>query len=251
MADADLLHDAVGQSGDVDHLAAQPETAGLQAGDVEQLGDQAGDAVGVVLDLFEHRPLLVVVEPVPPVEEERGVPLDRRERRPQLMRDGRDDLDAAGGQRVATVDRPQGQHDTFQPAAAVAPVAAGHRHPHGPAVAGQEVDLLLGNPPHPGEQRRPGPPVRPHELAVARPGLEHLVGRGPQEVLGRTGEQLCGGVVHGRDRAVGVEDDHRVGEEIHQFGRADRRRAHGTTTPIPPLPGGTPGPPAVRWRRVS
>ena len=62
---ADLLDDRGGQRREVDHLAAQDEATGLEPADVEQLGDQAGDPVGVVVDLLEHRLLLVVVEPVP------------------------------------------------------------------------------------------------------------------------------------------------------------------------------------------
>ena len=48
-------------TGCVPHL--QPP--GVDAGDVEQLGDQPGDAVGVGLDRLEHQALLVVGEAVP------------------------------------------------------------------------------------------------------------------------------------------------------------------------------------------
>ena len=74
-----------GQRREVDHLAAQHEPAGLEAADVEQLGDEAGDAVGVVVDLLEHRALLLVLEPVPAVEHQRRVALHRGERAAQLV----------------------------------------------------------------------------------------------------------------------------------------------------------------------
>jgi len=61
-------------------LAAQHEPTRLEPADVEQLGDEARDAVGVVVHLLEHHPLLVVLQPVPPVEQERRVPLHRRQR---------------------------------------------------------------------------------------------------------------------------------------------------------------------------
>ena len=74
-----------GQGGQVDHLAAQHQPAGLEPADVEQLGDQPGDAVGVVVDLLEHRALLLVLEPVPAVEHQRRVALHRGERAAQLV----------------------------------------------------------------------------------------------------------------------------------------------------------------------
>ena len=57
---ADLLHHAVGDVAEVDHLAAQDQAPRLESADVKQLGDQAGDAIGVVMDLLEHHLLLVV-----------------------------------------------------------------------------------------------------------------------------------------------------------------------------------------------
>ena len=90
---ADLVDDRLGQRGEVDHLAAQHEAARLQPRDVEQFGDQARDAVGVVVHLLEHHLLLVVGEAVPAVEQQARVALDRRERRAQFVADGRHDLD--------------------------------------------------------------------------------------------------------------------------------------------------------------
>ena len=147
------------------------------------------------------------------------------------MGHGGDDLHAARRQGVAPLDGPEGQNDAFQPAGAVAAVAAGDRHPDGPAVAGQDVDLLLRDAPHPGEEGGPGPAVGPDELPVAGAGLERLVGRGAEQVLGRTDEELGGGVVDGRDGALGVEHDDGVGQEVDDLRRGRRHGAHGASTP--------------------
>ena len=80
---------------EVDHLAAHGEPARVDAGDVEQLGDQPGDPVGVGVDGLEHEPLLLVVEAVPLREQGRGEALDAGQRRAQLVRDRGDQLGAA------------------------------------------------------------------------------------------------------------------------------------------------------------
>jgi hypothetical protein len=85
MAMPSPLDDRLRERSEVDHLSAQHEPAGLEPADVEQLGDEAGDAVGVVVDLLEHHALLLVLEPVPAVEHQRRVALHRGERAPQLV----------------------------------------------------------------------------------------------------------------------------------------------------------------------
>ena len=82
---------AAGGRLDVDRLAAHLQAPGVDARDVEQLGDQPGDAVGVVLDGLEHEALLVVGEPLPPAQQRRGEALDRRQRRAQLVGHRRDE----------------------------------------------------------------------------------------------------------------------------------------------------------------
>ena len=74
---------------DVDGLGVHREAAGLDAGGVEQLGDEAGHPVGVGLDRLEHEALLVVGEAVPVAQQRRGEPLDAGERRAQLVGDRR------------------------------------------------------------------------------------------------------------------------------------------------------------------
>ena len=73
-------HHGVGEGRQVDELAAQDQPAGLQPADVEQLGDQPGDAVGVVVDLFEHLALLGVVDAIPAVQHQGRVALHRGQR---------------------------------------------------------------------------------------------------------------------------------------------------------------------------
>jgi hypothetical protein len=64
----------------VDQLRAQPEPAGVDPGDVEQVGQQPDDPVGVGVDGGEHRLLLRVGQPVPLGEQRRGEALDRGQR---------------------------------------------------------------------------------------------------------------------------------------------------------------------------
>ena len=81
--------------GQVDELAVHLQPAGLDAGDVEQLGDQPGDPVGVGVDGLQHDALLVVGERVPLGEQRRGEALDAGQRGAQLVRDGGDQVGAA------------------------------------------------------------------------------------------------------------------------------------------------------------
>ena len=116
--------------GQVDDLPAHAEPAGVDPGDVEQLGDQPGDPVGVGVDGLQHQPLLLVGEPVPLGEQRRGEALDAGQRRAELVRDGGDQLGAAellagpgpgarGARRRRRVTGPRG---------CVADVAGGDQH---------------------------------------------------------------------------------------------------------------------------
>ena len=72
--------------------APQREPAGVDAGGVEQLGDEPAEPVGVGVDGLEHQLALVVGEPVPLGEQGRGEALDAGERRPQLVRHRGDEV---------------------------------------------------------------------------------------------------------------------------------------------------------------
>ncbi len=96
LAGGDVRLDVPSDGGaDVDGLAAHLEPAGVDPGDVEQLGDEPGDPVGVGVDGLQHQPLLVVGEPLPLGEQGGGEALDGGERRAQLMGDGGDQLGVA------------------------------------------------------------------------------------------------------------------------------------------------------------
>ena len=70
------------------------EPAGVEPGHVEQLGDQAAEPVGVGVDRGEHQLLLLVVEPVPPVEQRLDEALHAGQRRAQLVGDRGDQVGA-------------------------------------------------------------------------------------------------------------------------------------------------------------
>src|SRR5215472_16036068 len=60
--------------GNADELAVDLHPAGLDAGHVQQLGDEPGDPVGVGVDGLQHDPFLVVGEPGPLGQQRRREP---------------------------------------------------------------------------------------------------------------------------------------------------------------------------------
>ena len=82
------------EHGGVGRARVELEPAGVDAGDVEQLGDQPAQPVGVGADRGEHQLLLVVVELVPPVQQRLHEALDPGQRRAQLVGDGGDQVGA-------------------------------------------------------------------------------------------------------------------------------------------------------------
>ena len=86
--------------GDADELAVDLHPARLDAGHVQQLGDQPGDPVGVGVDGLQHDPLLVVGEPGPLGQQRRREPLHAGQRGPQLVRDGGDQVGPARSSRA-------------------------------------------------------------------------------------------------------------------------------------------------------
>ena len=84
--------------------------------DVEQLGDQPGDPVGVGVDGLEHQPLLVVVEAVPLAQQGGGEALDAGQRRAQLVGDGGEQLGAARLGAAAALGVAQADDDGAAPA---------------------------------------------------------------------------------------------------------------------------------------
>ena len=89
--------DALDRGLEVERPRVEREPAGVDAGHVEQLGDQPGQPVGVGVDRLEHQLLLVVVELVPLGQQRRDEALDAGQRRAQLVGDGRDQVGRARG----------------------------------------------------------------------------------------------------------------------------------------------------------
>ncbi|OLT30097.1 hypothetical protein BJF83_08980 [Nocardiopsis sp. CNR-923] len=81
--------------GEVDDLAAHLQASGLDPGDVEQVVDQARDAVGVGVDRLQHEQLLLVGEPFPFRQQGGGETLDAGQGRAEFVGDLRDEVGAA------------------------------------------------------------------------------------------------------------------------------------------------------------
>ncbi len=176
----DRLDDPAGEQAGVAGPRVQLEPAGVDAGHVEELGDQPAQPVGVGGDRGEHQLLLLVVEPVPAVEQGLHEPLDAGQRRAQLVRDRGDQVGALPVQPL--------------PAAAG---ADGHRDLGDRLVQGRPVDLrrdqdLLAVRQQPGLLGDGGAGRQPVVGAVvADPGVvvlvaqrEHLVQRPAHAVTG-------------------------------------------------------------------
>jgi hypothetical protein len=106
----DLLH----PFGNADELAVDLHPAGLDAGHVQQLGDEPGDPVGVGVDGLQHDPLLVVGEPGPLGQQRRRETLHAGQRGPQLMRDGGDQVGPAALQPGPLLRSAQADHEMAQ-----------------------------------------------------------------------------------------------------------------------------------------
>ena len=78
----------------VDGSRVELQPAGVDPGDVEQLGDQPAEPVGVGADRRQHQLLLVVVELVPAVEQRLHEALHPGQRRAQLVGDRGDQVGA-------------------------------------------------------------------------------------------------------------------------------------------------------------
>ena len=115
-AGADRRDDAVDGGAEVDRPRVERQPAGVDAGHVEQLGDQPGQPVGVGVDRLEHHLLLVVVEPVPLGQQRRGEALDAGQRRAQLVGDGGDQVGALAVEPLAGPGGAQRRRDPLRPA---------------------------------------------------------------------------------------------------------------------------------------
>ncbi len=121
--------DRVDHPRDQHHGVAGPlvelQAAGVDPGDVQQLGDQPAQPVGVGVDRGEHQLLLLVVELVPAVQQRLHEPLDAGQRGPQLVGDGRHEVGAVPVQAGAAPTGAEHHRDPVDRAAAGGAVQAG------------------------------------------------------------------------------------------------------------------------------
>ena len=216
---AHLLDHGASEGREVDHLPAQHQAAGLQPADVEQLGDQPGDAVGVVVDLLEHRALLLVLQPVPAVQHQRRVALHRGERAPELVGHGGDDRDAAPLARRAAARARCGRPPRAD--------RGGDRHVGAVGPPEHEVDLPLG-----GRAARCAAPGTPPPLRTSKDSPTGC----PMKAAASAPSTSSGGRVQRHERAVLVEHEHRVGQQVerdlgHRAARRCRSDSKHSTEP--------------------
>ena len=220
----------MGQLGHVRHLAPQHEAAGLEAADVEQLGDEARHAIRVVVHLLEHHALLLVLQSVPTIEQQRRIALDRRERAAQLVAHGGNDF-AAGRLLVRVAPGwAHREHGTAHGAVPVAFVPAGDPHLD-VSVDAPDRDLVLGDLRHRAQAGRRVPRLGEERAAVAATGCEHVAQRAADEFARSRAGQPAGGLVGVDDAPLAVEPHDRVGQCV------EGHRAHGCV--------------ARRWRAAS
>ncbi len=117
----------------VDRAEPQVEAVGVEPRDVEQLGDEPGQPVGVGLDRLDHESLLLVGEAVPAPQQAAREAGHRRQRRPQLVGDGREHGRLVALGPLARLGVAQAEHDPIDAVVAVRP---------GPHVAGRDEHLL-------------------------------------------------------------------------------------------------------------
>src|SRR5690606_41140110 len=216
------VDDAARPGGNVDDLAAHLQAAGLDAGDVEQLGDEPGDPVGVVVDRFEHDELLLFGEAAPLGQQRRGETLDAGQRRAQLVGDRRDQVGAAAlqpGAGTAVAQRDRHAVDVAAPLG-LAHQPRGHVH----LLAAGQVERLLRHAAA-GAQAALGVERLPPVAAVVVAEREHLVHVAADGALGLDAGEAGGGAVDGEHPAEPAGDDEPVGKVV------DRYRARGGHQP--------------------
>ncbi len=99
---------------EVHDLLAHLDPAGVDTRDVEHLREQPGHPVRIGVDGVEHQLLLFFGETVPLRQQGGGEALDARQRRAQLVGDGRDQVGAVALHTLPAGGVPQGQRDVRQ-----------------------------------------------------------------------------------------------------------------------------------------
>jgi hypothetical protein len=169
--------------GDVDHLAAQLQPTRVDAADVEELAQQPGHPVGVLVDGLEHLALLRVAEVVPLGEQRLREALHAGQRRAQLVAHRRHEVAAGRVEAPAPLAPPQRQDEADDPTVLPRVAGAGeHDGPHRPsaairvmsasAIRGSRAGSAANGRVHSHQssppRRRSGPPRRPAALPRRR-----------------------------------------------------------------------------------
>ena len=205
--------DPLEQDAHVGAPAGQAEPAGVEAGHVEELGDQPAEPVGVGVDGGQHQQLLLVVEPGPAAEHRLHEALHPGQRRPQLVGHRGDQVGALAvqaGSTAAGADRDG--HAGGRPQRLVAPdprrdqalVAVG-QHPRLLGDAGARARAL---------ERRVVLQPRTPVVAGQR---EHVDELRPDHLRAVDAEQLLRGPVDQHHGLVAVEDDDAVGQDVDRL----------------------------------
>src|SRR3989440_4050851 len=199
LARAAFLHgrdDLRDEGGDVGGRDRDLEVAGVEPSHVEKRVDDARQALRLRRDVAQERAPLLLAEEDVLAEEGLGEAVDRRQRRPKLVRDGRDELglhllDGAVGGDVSKREDPAGHE-----ARRVAHDGLRHRQPRLLAAADDRDEAVAG-----------GRLAARLELAA-----EHLRRRVPERLLLRDAGDLLGRLVPEDDVALAVDGDDAVGD---------------------------------------
>ncbi|MEH3068594.1 MAG: hypothetical protein PGN15_11315 [Aeromicrobium erythreum] len=132
-AGGDAAQDAARDLVELDGSAPQGQSTGVDAGRVEQLGDETAEPVGVGVDGLEHELALLLGEAVPLRQQGRGEPLDSCERRAQLVGDGGDEVGALAVALVAHLRVAHARDDAHDGTAGTVPHQAGGHEVLAPA----------------------------------------------------------------------------------------------------------------------
>ena len=196
-----------------DAPAGQAEPAGVEAGHVEELGDQPAEPVGVGVDGGQHQQLLLVVEPGPAAEHRLDEALHAGQRRPQLVGHRGDQVGPLAVQAGPTATGADG--DGHARGRSQRLVAHDPRRDQALVAVGQHPRLLgdAGAGARALERRVVLQPRTP----VVAGQREHVDELRPDHLRAVDAEQLFRGPVDQHHGLVAVEDDDAVGQDVDRL----------------------------------